>query len=46
MATPMDWKKLCDGRYPSYKVEVTAFIDSLEISASTDVSMQKNLLCH
>ena len=37
----MDWKKLCDGRYPSYKVEVTAFLDSLEISSSTDVSMQK-----
>ena len=41
MATPIDWKKLCDARYPSYKVEVTAFLESLEISSSTDISMQK-----
>ena len=41
MVTPVDWKKLCDARYPSYKVEVSAFLDSLEISSSTDISMQK-----
>ena len=41
MAAPTDWKKLCDARYPSYKVEVSAFLDSLEISSSTEISMQK-----
>ena len=41
MASGFDWEKILEGRYPSYKVEVNAFLDSLEISSSVDVSIQK-----
>ena len=40
MATAIDWEKILDGRYPSYKVEVVAYLASLDIATSTDVSMQ------
>ena len=41
MASGTDWKKLLDARYPSYKVEVEAFIDSLSVSNSNELSAQK-----
>ena len=41
MASGMDWDKILEGRYPSYKVEVNAFLDSLEISSSVDITIQK-----
>ena len=40
MANQIDWQKLIKGRYPSYTVEVNAFLDSLSISASSDVSIE------
>ena len=39
MASQVIWVELLDGQYPSYKIEVTAFLDSLDISSSTDVAM-------
>ena len=39
MASQVNWKELLDGRYPSYKVEVNAFLDSVDISSSTEISM-------
>ena len=39
MASLNDWSVLLDARYPSYKVEVEAFLDSLEVSNSNEVSM-------
>ena len=39
MASQVNWKELLDGRYPSYKVEVNAFLESVDISSSTEVSM-------
>ena len=40
MGTPVDWKQLLVPRYPSYKVEVEAFLDSLDVSNSTDICIQ------
>ena len=40
MASQVDWSQILDGRYPSYKVEVLAFLDSLDISSSTDISIE------
>ena len=39
MSDQVDWKKLLEARYPSYKVEVNAFIESVDISSSTEVSI-------
>ena len=39
MATEVNWSNLLDHKYASYKVEVNAFLDSLDISNSTNVSM-------
>ena len=41
MASGIDWDKLLEGCYPSHKVEVNAFLDSLEISSSVEVSIEK-----
>ena len=39
MASGEDWSKLIKARYPSYKVEVEAFLDSLSVSNSTELSI-------
>ena len=39
MASQVNWKELLDGRYPSHKVEVNAFLDSVNILSSTEISM-------
>ena len=41
MASQVNWSKILDQRFPSYKLEVTAFLDTLHISKSTDVSIEK-----
>ena len=41
MASGTNWKKLLEGRYPSYKAEVEAFVESLSVSNSNEVSAQK-----
>ena len=38
MAEQVDWDALLE-KYPSYKVEVEAFLNTVHISRSTDVSM-------
>ena len=40
MAEGIDWNKILEGRYPSYKVEVLAFLDSLDISSSNEISAE------
>ena len=39
MASNVDWSKLLVKKYNSFNVEVEAFLDSLDVSNSTDVSM-------
>ena len=39
MASQVNWKELLDGLYPSYKVEVNAFLDSVKISSSTEIAI-------
>ena len=41
MASGVNWDKILEGCYPSYKVEVNAFLDSLEISSSVDITIEK-----
>ena len=41
MASSVDWSKLLEARYPSYRVEVEAFLDSLEVSNSNDIIIGK-----
>ena len=41
MASATNWSEILDEHFPSYKVEVNAFLDTLHISSSTDVSIQK-----
>ena len=43
MATvgPDDWEPILKAKYPSYKVEVEAFLESLDIATSSEISMQK-----
>ena len=40
MASPTDWKQLLIPRYPSYKTEVEAFLDGLDVSNSNDILVQ------
>ena len=40
MASNVDWADLLDKKYNSYKVEVSAYLDSLDVSNSSDISMQ------
>ena len=41
MASSIDWSELLDQRYPSYKVEVNAFLESLKVSSSPEISIEK-----
>ena len=41
MAENINWAALLDARYASYNVEVTAYLDSLDISSSSEVSIEK-----
>ena len=34
-----DWEKLLKAKYNSYKVEVQAYLDSLDIATSSDISI-------
>ena len=36
-----DWETLLKGKYVSYNVEVDAYLESLEIVTSSEISMQK-----
>ena len=40
MAQKIDFAELLDKKYPSYTVEVTAFLNSLDIASSTEVSIR------
>ena len=40
MASKINWAALLEKKYPSYTVEVNAFLDSADESKSTDVSIQ------
>ena len=40
MASNIDWDALLDKKYPSYKVEVLAYLDSLDVTFSTEISAQ------
>ena len=41
MASNIDWSSLLVPRYPSYKLEVEAFLDGLGVSASSDILLHK-----
>ena len=41
MAEQVNWEELLEKKYPSYRVEVQAFLDNAHISRSTDVSIEK-----
>ena len=41
MASQTNWSQILEERFPSYKVEVSAFLETLHISKSTDVSIEK-----
>ena len=40
MASNTDWNELLDKKYPSYKIEVQAYLDSLDVANSIEVSTQ------
>ena len=40
MADQMYWTALLEKKYPSYKIEVDAFLNSLDISNSVEISAQ------
>ena len=40
MRSEMEWIDLLDKKYPSYKIEVEAFLESLDIANSVEVSAQ------
>ena len=37
----IDWDVVLKGKYVSYNIEIDAYLESLEIATSTDISMQK-----
>ena len=41
MASQVDWKLLLKGKYPSYKREVEAYLESVEICTSNEMSARK-----
>ena len=41
MDSKTQWTQLLEARYPSYKVEVDAFLDSLSVSNSNDITIAK-----
>ena len=40
MSGNINWSDLLEKKYPSFAVEVEAFIDSAHVSKSTDISIQ------
>ena len=40
MAFATDWEVLLDKKYPSYKIEINVFLDSLDITYSVEVSIE------
>ena len=40
MASQVDWTPILDARYASYTVEVQAFVDTVHISSSVDISIE------
>ena len=41
MACRDDWEMILKGKYCSYKVEIDAYLESLEIATSTEISATK-----
>ena len=41
MAGQVNWEELLKDRFPTYKVEEDAYIDSLEVANSTEVYMER-----
>ena len=41
MGSPVDWTPLLDARYPSYTAEVNAFLESLSVSNSNEITIAK-----
>ena len=41
MALNNEWDVLLKAKYPSYTVEVEAFLESLDIATSSEISMEK-----
>ena len=41
MASNDDWKSILREKFPSYKIEVEAFLDSLEVATSSEISASK-----
>ena len=37
----IDWETVLKGKYVSYNIEIEAYLASLEIATSTEISMQK-----
>ena len=37
----IDWEEILSKKYPSYRVEVMTYLDTVHISRSTDVSIDK-----
>ena len=40
MADGVDWAKILDLRYKSFKVEVDAFLNSCDVSSSTEIAQE------
>ena len=41
MASGTNWSEILEERFPSYQAKVNAFLDTVHISKSTDVSIEK-----
>ena len=41
MASEQDWETILKGKYVSYNAEIDAYLDSLEIATSTEISVSK-----
>ena len=41
LSQDLDWEPLLKAKYPSYTVEVEAFLASLDIATSSEISMEK-----
>ena len=37
----VNWEEILEGKYPSYRIEVETFLDTVHISNSNDLSMIK-----
>ena len=40
MASHIDWAPILEVHYPSFTAEVTAFLDSCQVSASPEIAAQ------